>query len=114
MLQSAASQAPPGPYNAGMEKIVRIPVLLALLAAAFGAAAQEMAPPPPPAMYDGAPQRMGRPEWSPEQRHQFREEMRMRRQEWRQMTPEERHQLRSDIRDAGRELYPRGRHRNRD
>jgi hypothetical protein len=97
-----------------MEPFVRIFVLLALLATAFGASAQEMAPPPPPPMYDGAAQRMGHPEWSPEQRHQFREEMRMRRQERRQMTPEERHQLRSDIRDAGRQLYPRGRHRARE
>jgi Spy/CpxP family protein refolding chaperone len=98
-----------------MDKFARIFACLALLVAAHGVAAQAMPPsPPPPPAFDGAGQRAGRPDWSPEQRQQFREEMRTRREEWRQMSPEERHQLRRDIRDAGRELYPRGRHRGRD
>ena len=50
-------------------------------------------------------------ELSPEQREQFREERRQRREAWQQMSPEERHQLRRDIRDAGQTLYPRGRNR---
>lgn len=52
-------------------------------------------------------QGMHRQDWTPEQREQWREERRQRREQWQQLSPEERHQLRRDIRDAGQTLYPR-------
>ncbi len=101
------------PYNAAMEKSVRLLTLLTLAAAAFTAAAQGDQPPPPVGVGNGAPGQMQRPfrnwqEASPDQREQWREERRQQRREaWRDMSPEERSQLRRDIRDAGR-MYRRG------
>jgi Spy/CpxP family protein refolding chaperone len=79
-----------------------------LCLAALPARGQE-APPFPPG-YFGQEQRVPMRELTPEQREQVREERRQRHEAWQQMSPEERHQLRRDIRDAGKALYPRGRH----
>lgn len=73
-------------------------------------------PPPPPPGPAGDPAQMDR-RWhdmSPEQRQQWRDERRQRRDARRQMSPEERHQLRRDIRDAGQALYPPAGHRGRE
>ena len=93
-----------------MKKSARHLLLLCLAATAFPVAAQAEPPPSPPG-YD-YPGQMQRPlrDWrdaSPDQREQWREERRQRRDAWREMSPEERHQLRRDIRDAGR-FYRRG------
>lgn len=96
-------------------RTVRYFVLLCLAATAFSAAARDEPPPPPPGYPGygyGAPGQMQRPlrDWrdaSPDQREQWRDERRQRRDAWRDMSPEERHQLRRDIRDAGR-MYRRG------
>lgn len=96
-----------------MNKCVRHLALLCLAATAFSAAAQGEPPAPPPGYgYPGQMQRPMRPQhdWrdaSPDQREQWREERRQRRDAWRELSPEERHQLRRDIRDAGR-MYRRG------
>lgn len=90
-----------------MKKSTRLLVMLCLAAGAFAATAQN-APPPgfSGQMPEGArgPMRDWR-EMPPEQREQWREERRQRRDAWREMSPEERHQLRRDIRDAGK-FYP--------
>lgn len=109
-----------------MEKTARMLILLCLAIASFGAGAQDVPPAPPygAGAPSGSPPGFGGPaarlpmrplnDWTPEQREQFREERRQRREAWMQMSPEERHQLRRDIRDAGQRLYPYGRHRGRD
>lgn len=93
-----------------MHPIVRL-LLLSLSTAALPAGAQDVPAPPPPAGWQ-APERPMR-DLSPEERAQWRESREQRREAWRQMSPEERHELRRDIRNAGQELYPRGK-RSRD
>jgi hypothetical protein len=120
MLQARASatlcykarlQRPRGaPYNAGMNKSALTFLLLMLTALPY-AGAQDV-PPAPPSSYG---QRQMRPhDFSPEQREQWREERRQRREALQQMSPEERHQLRRDVREAGQSLYPRGPRRRAD
>jgi Spy/CpxP family protein refolding chaperone len=94
-----------------MKKLVRAFLLLCMCVIAPVVHAQQYGPPPPPAGFQGPGQGVPMRELSPEQREQFREERRQRREAWQQMSPEERHQLRRDIRDAGQTLYPRGRNR---
>ena len=88
-------------------KKCRYAILLFCLYAVLPARGQE---PPYPPGYFGQEQRVPMRELTPEQREQVREERRQRHEAWQQMSPEERHQLRRDIRDAGKALYPRGRH----
>lgn len=103
-----------------MEKSVAIlRVLLAISLSALAPAAQAQDGPPQlpqPGGY-GAGQRAPMSDWrdlSPEQHEQRREERRQQREARRQMSPEERHQFRSDIRDAGRSIYhPQGQGRQR-
>ena len=80
---------------------------VALLALSAPAQAQPAPPPPPgwerPGYGYGGPGRA----MTPEEREQWREERRQRREAWREMSPEERHQLRQDVREAGR-MHRRG------
>lgn len=82
--------------------------LLLSLSATLPVCAQDV-PPPPPVPPFGQEPRFQLRSLTPEQLEQWREERRLRREAWQQMTPEERHQLRRDIRDAGHALYPRNR-----
>jgi|GEM_PF-5874050 len=81
-----------------MKKVRRSLFLAALLA--LPALAQPVPPPPPPG-WERQGHGPGRG-MTPEEREQWREERRQRREAWREMSPEERHQLRQDIREAGR------------
>lgn len=107
LLQSGASAARPGTYNAVMKKGVRTLLLSCLLTTGLPAWGQGVPP-----GYDAPPrEHSAMRELSPEQRQQFREERRQRREAWQQMSPEDRYQLRRDIREAGQTLYPRHRQR---
>jgi len=84
--------------------------LLGLLGAVAQGVQAQGAPSGPPALPGDMPgQGMRLPvrQFDGDERMERREEMRQRRDTWRQMSPEERHQFRSDIRDAGRSIYPR-------
>lgn len=97
-----------------MEKSVRILLAVCLSTLAPAVLAQDGLP--QPGGY-GPGQRAPMSDWrdlSPEQHEQRREERRQQREARRQMSPEERHQFRSDIRDAGRSIYhPQGPGRQR-
>jgi len=96
-------------YNARMHPFIRV-FLPFLLCCAILPARGQGAPVAPPAGHQAGEFRyhLSPRDMTPEEREAWREERRQRREQWRQMSPEERYQLRRDIRDAGREIYPRG------
>jgi hypothetical protein len=100
-----------------MEKTARILCLIALALLAPAARASDAGASPGLQNRDNA---AARPAWREERqerwerREEYRDDLRQRRDAWRGMSPEERHQFRSDIRDAGRDIYrPRGHRRHR-